>query len=393
MPGRVPGPYSPAMRWLILLTLFQLVTQVPAAPRALRFTDPGWALVGDKTAIAHENGRDILQTESGFGFRRDVSFEDGTIECDIRVTDRRSFVYVYFRAVADGEREEVYLRPHKSALPDAIQYAPVWQNKSAWQLYHGPGRTAAPIFRHGQWARLRIVLQGRQAAVFLDDMKTPVLLVPRLAREPQAGYVAFGGFLPADARGSGPIAQFANVTVQPGHVPFDFETALRVVAPARPTAVDPGIVRAWSISRAFAVPSDMNALPAASVTGEFSTVDADAGGLVPLHRHVKVPPTGATAAVARLRIQAAAAGIYAFDFGYSDIATVFLNGRPLFQGDQRYSFDTPRREGLIGFDQARLYLALQAGDNELAVLLTDSFGGWGLMGRFERMNGLTVTAR
>ena len=393
MPVLPASPYPASMLLFMLLTAVGFVTQTPAAPRALRFSDPAWQLVGDKTAIAHENGRDILQIETGFGFRRDISLEDGTIECDVQVTDRRSFVYVHFRSVSDGEREEIYVRPHKSGLPDAIQYAPVWQEKSAWQLYHGPGATAAPSFRHGQWARLRIVLQGRRAAVFLEDMQTPVLLVPRLVREPQAGSIAVGGFLPANVPGSGPIAQFANVTVQPGHVPFDFETALRPATTAKPIAVDPGIVRAWSISRAFAVPSDMNVLPPAAVTGEFSSVDADAGGLVPLHRHVKVPATGATAAVARVTIRAEAAGLYAFEMGYSDVATVFLNGRPLFQGDQRYSFDTPRREGLIGFDQARLYLALQTGDNELAVLLTDSFGGWGLMGRFVSVTGLTVTAR
>ena len=48
---------------------------------------------------------------------------------------------------------------------------------------------------------------------------------------------------------------------------------------------------------------------------------------------------------------------------------MFVNGRPLFYGDQSYRFDAPRREGLIGFDQARVYLPLDAGLNELAVLV------------------------
>jgi hypothetical protein len=67
-----------------------------------------------------------------------------------------------------------------------------------------------------------------------------------------------------------------------------------------------------------------------------------------------------------------------------------VNGRPLYRGDQSYSFDRPRREGVIGFDQARLYLPLQAGDNEVAVLLSDSFGGWGIMGRLVDAAGVTV---
>jgi hypothetical protein len=381
------------MLLLTLLIVFGLVPQVPAAPRSLPFADKGWDLVGATTAIVVEDGRDVLHAETGFAFRRDVLLEDGTIDCEVRVTDRRSFVYVYFRAAADGEREEIYLRPHKSGLPDAIQYAPVWQGKSAWQLYHGPGATAAPAFRHGEWARLRVVLQGRRAAVFLDDMTVPVLVIPRMARDPQAGYIALGGFLPAGTPGSGPIAQFANVSVQPGYVPFDFEPALRSLAMAKPAPADPGIVRTWSISGSFAVPSDAHVLPGPSVTGAFGRVDAEASGLVPLHRHIKVPATGATAAVAKVTVRATAAGLYAFDLGFSDMATVFVNGRPLFHGDQRYSFDAPRREGLIGYDQARLYLPLQAGDNELVVMLGDSFGGWGLMGRFVDATGLSVMAR
>ena len=98
--------------------------------------------------------------------------------------------------------------------------------------------------------------------------------------------------------------------------------------------------------------------------------------------------------MARIHVRAAEAGTYAFDLGFSDIATVFLNGRPLVRGNASYSFDAPRRDGVIGFDQARVYLPLAAGDNELSVLVSDTFGGWGVMGRFvDGASKLTVEAR
>jgi hypothetical protein len=114
-----------------------------ASERPLPFTGSGWELRGDRTRLVQAEGRDVLEVETGFAFRRDVRFQDGAIDFDVQLTRRRSFVYVYFRQVADGEREEFYLRPHKSSLPDAVQYAPVWQNSSTWQLHHGPGGTAA----------------------------------------------------------------------------------------------------------------------------------------------------------------------------------------------------------------------------------------------------------
>lgn len=47
----------------------------------------------------------------------------------------------------------------------------------------------------------------------------------------------------------------------------------------------------------------------------------------------------------------------------------------------------------MGFDQARVYLPLRAGDNTLAVVVADSFGGWALMGRIQDAPGMTITAR
>jgi hypothetical protein len=368
-----------------------------ATERPLPFSDRTWELQGERTTIAREGERDVLQVETGTGRRRDVRFEDGTIDFDVQLTSRRSFVYVEFRAVGDGECEEVYLRPHKSSLPDAVQYAPVWQGRSSWQLYHGPGGTAAISFEPGAWTHVRVIFEGRRAALFVKNMEKPALIVPHLARDPKPGYIGLRGFLPADVPGAGPIARFANLVVRPGPVAFDFKAALATAAaPAREAPAESvTLVRSWAVSQSF-VPenADVFALPAAAVTGEFRKIDAEPGGLLELHRHVPVPKNSrVTAGVARVRIHAAAAGTYAFDLGFSDIATVFLNGRPIFRGDASYSFDRPRREGLIGYDQARLYLPLASGNNDLSILVSDVFGGWGIMGRFLGAQGLTIEAR
>jgi hypothetical protein len=386
------------MPWPIASVLFSCaLTAQAATERPLPLSEKVWDLQGDRTTIVKEGGRDVLEVETGTARRRDVRLEDGTIDFDVQVTSRRSFVYVEFRADADGEYEEMYLRPHKSSLPDAVQYAPVWQGRSSWQLYHGPGATAAVSFEPGAWTHVRVILAGRRAALFVKNMEKPALVVPRLARDPKPGYIGLRGFLPADVPGTGPIARFSNVVIRPGPVAFDFEAALRpAAASSAKTSPEPDPpVRSWAVSQSF-VPAnaDVSELPAAAVTGEFRKIDAEPGGLLELHRHVPVPKNSrVTAGVARVRIRAATAGTYAFDLGFSDIATVFLNGRPVFRGDGTFTTDAPRREGLIGYDQARLYLPLAAGDNELSILVSDVFGGWGLMGRFPGARGLTLEAR
>lgn len=372
------------MRFLATALILSAATTAPQE-RPLPF-DKAWDLEGERTVITRDGDRQVLQVETGFAHRRDVSIEDGTIDFDVHLTKRRSFVYVYFRVAGDGEREEFYLRPHKSALPDAVQYAPVWQDRSAWQLHHGPGGTAAVRFDHDAWTHVRVVMRGRQAALFVGDMTTPALLVPRLAREPRAGSVSLGGFLPADVPGHGPIARFANVTVSTD-VRFDFTRATQPATPAAPgpPTMEPeaAVIRAWSVSRAFVpAPGGAAVLPGADATKAFTRFETEPDGLLELHRYVTTPPgSRVAAAVARVTLHADRAGSYALDLGFSDIATVFVNGTPVFRGDASYSFDRPRREGLIGFDQARLYLPLVAGDNDLSVVVSDSFGGWGIQGR------------
>jgi len=373
---------------LAVLSLLSLgLTASSTAQEALPISDGRWQLEGPSIATGRYDGRDVLNVENGVASRREVRLEDGVIELDVQLTRRRSFVYVIFRIQEDGEQEEVYLRPHKSGLPDALQYAPVFQGHSAWQLYHGPGKTAAVDFEPGAWTHVRLVLQGRRAALFLGDGIEPALVVDRLAREPRPGYVAVRGFVPKGTPGEGPIARFANVTVRPGPPGFEFPPRTSVLKP------DPGIVGAWAVSASFP-PREGATLPDASSLGPMRRVEAGPGGLLELHRYVKLPAGGReAAAVAGLRIRAASDVIRAFDLGFSDTATVFLNGRPLWSGDASYSFDAPRRDGLIGFDQARLYLPLVRGDNELRVLISDSFGGWGLMGRFDDPSGLEMEAR
>jgi hypothetical protein len=377
-------------RALLAAALILAAAVLDAAPRKLPFSDGGWELQGDKTAVETFDGRETLRIETGSALRRDVSLEDGTIDFDVQLTRRRSFVYVTFRMASEREHEEFYLRPHKSALPDSVQYSPVWQGASTWQLHHGPGATAAVGFEPGAWTHVRVVLQARHAAFFIGDLKEPALVVPHLEREPQAGYIALRAFLPQGTPGEGPIARFANVEIRPGEVAYDFSTL-----PAPATEPAPGVVRAWAVSEAW-VPAEKpwRELPGAERMGTLERLEVEPSGLLELQRYVKLPgKTRETEAVARVHVRAATAGRYAFDLGFSDRVTVFVNGQPLFTGDASYSFDAPRRDGLIGYDQARLYLPLVAGDNEIALVLAEYFGGWGLMGRFPETAGLEVEAR
>lgn len=360
----------------------------PTHAQAYPANAEGWTSTGQDVRVIHVDGRPAFSLRSGRVFRRDVRLLDGTIDVDVRLTRTRSFAYVQFRMESDNDHEEFYLRPHKSDLPDAAQYAPVFHGQSAWQLFHGPGGTASVLFEPGRWTRVRVVLAGRRAALFVGDTVRPVVVVPRLAREPQPGYIALRSFLPPGTEAREDPVVFANLIVRPGVIAYEFPT----VSDSGPPA---GSVMHWEISDAFPTITDgRGSLPPSFDATVWRTADAEPNGILMLGRYLRAP-TGARSwsAAVRLRLRSDREQTIPFDLGYSDAVTAFLNGRPLFSGDARYSFDNPRQEGVIGLWQSTVYLPLRAGANELVFIVSDAFGGWGVMGRLGRETGVTIETR
>jgi hypothetical protein len=70
---------------------------------------------------------------------------------------------------------------------------------------------------------------------------------------------------------------------------------------------------------------------------------------------------------------------------------VALNGTPVVYLNDSYSFNLPRRQGLIGLEQVSVYLPLARGDNELVLAIGDVFGGWAVMGQFPDQEGIEVS--
>ena len=350
--------------------------------RALPF-DQGWRLLEEDAVIETYDGRQTLLLGNGRAILDGADFGDGTIELDVQVSGLRSFASVELRLESPAEYEEFYLRPHKSTLPDALQYTPEFYGEANWQLFHGPGGTAAALLPAEKWIHLRIVLEGSRAAMFVGGVDEPQLVVHRLARTPRRGGIGLRGFVPRGSEATY-AGRFANVTLSP---------EVGYVFPPAPVAETPsGLLTRWSVSPAIDQPEDaVLAIPASLARGPWRTVEAEPNGVVILGRHVERPADSLTSTLlARLVLRAASDTAQRLDLGWSDAVTVFLNGAPVFHRDDSYSYDRPRREGLIGLDQGTFFLPLRRGDNEVILAITDVFAGWGVMGRLEPAPGVEL---
>lgn len=364
------------MSRVVLISFLGMCLGAPVAgagDEALSF-DAGWELPDKGAALESYLGHDALRVDTGRVFYRELALQDGSIEFDIALPGHRAFAYLQFRMATDEDHEEIYFRPHKSELPDALQYTPVFRRVSQWQLFHGPGGTAAVALPADQWIHVRVVMRGRQAAVYVGDVEEPQLVIPRLAHEPRAGYIALRGFLPRGTPTSH-AAYFANVVVN------DSEPTLELKTEPTP-ALKGGTLTRWELSPGFRVEEGrVVEVPDLTAT-DWIDATAEPRGFVMLDRWLSRPEgRGITATVARVKVQAEDAARRRFEFGFSDWVSVFLNGELLFTGAAPYSPDRPRRDGLLTPDDYSLLLPLQAGENELLLIVSDVFGGWGFHAR------------
>ncbi len=166
-------------------------SQTPQA-LSLPADSPRWDLQGEAKAVDYQ-GRKCLLLDGGAAVVKDFEMRDAVIDVDVATSAKRGFFGIQFRIVDDGANaEEVYLRQHKSGLPDAMQYTPVLNTGRNWQIYNGPGFTGAVDIPKDVWFHLRLEVTGAQAKLYVKDMDKdkPALVMNDLKSGVQKGQVA-----------------------------------------------------------------------------------------------------------------------------------------------------------------------------------------------------------
>ena len=140
---------------------------------------PRWDCEGE-AKVAEYQGRKALRLDGGAAIVKDFEMRDGVIDVDVATPAKRGFFGFDFRIDNDGSNdEELYLRPHQSGYPDAMQYTPVLNTGRNWQLYNGPGFTGAVDIPKNEWFHLRLEVTGAQAKLYVKDMDKPALVMDR----------------------------------------------------------------------------------------------------------------------------------------------------------------------------------------------------------------------
>lgn len=342
---------------------------------------PRWNLDG-QAKPAEYRGRKSLYLEGGEATLKDFELRDGVIDVDVATPAVRGFFGIEFR-IAGNNAEWVYLRQHKSGAPDAMQYTPVLNTGLNWQIYNGPGFTAAVDIPRDEWFHLRVEIAGAQAKFFVKDMEKPALVMDDLKTGNRGGQVGLAVLTGA--------TYFSN---------FEVKTNPDVAYERHLRPMPPGTLTKWAISPVYdTLQRNLERpLPPAEINSiKWQSVEAESPGFVVLYRYREAPHPRVTFAndfskrlepqpgmkmlYARTIINSDRAQLKKLELGYSDDVSVFLNGNILFRGRSAQNFRDPGFLGIMNPEDDTIYLPLKKGSNELILAVSELGGGWGFICR------------
>lgn len=344
---------------------------------------PRWELQ-DQAKPAEYLGRKCLLLDGGAATVKDFEMRDGVVDMDIATPAKRGFFGIQFRIVNDGATAEwVYLRQHKSGLPDAIQYTPVLNSGANWQIYNGPGFTGAVDIPRDEWFHVRLEVVGAQAKLFVKDMDKAALVMDDLKSGVKKGKVALYVLTGA--------TYFSN---------FEIRTTPDAAWERHLLPMPPNTLTKWSISPAYdgLVRNLERALtPSESRSIRWRDVEAEPPGFVVLYRYLEAPhlqvtfqgnfakrlepQPGMKVVYARTTIDSDRDQVKKLEIGYSDDVGVFLNGKILYRGRSAQGFRDPGFLGIVNPENDAVYLPLKSGHNELMLEVSELGGGWGFICR------------
>jgi hypothetical protein len=377
----------------------RLLSLVPALAASVAHaqTQAGSVWNLDYAKLAEPPQPNHIALVAGMATRPDLRLKDGVIEFDLAPPSER-FAGVAFRMHSSANYEIVYFRPSDDGSRwAAMQYQPVFDGETTWQLYHGAGYEGlVPASLGGKDLHVRILLSGSRADVLLGDDTVPALRVPRLL--PTTGDGEVGFWVAPGIHATPTPTVLHNLRVDRG--------ALPVLAPVSLASSDPTQLNEWLLSPRM--PNDSIVAPATLPefvthgSGNWIAAAAEPGGLINLNRQLgnaagaqKTHVFGGAGwgiAYARLRIVSDREQTRRLSFSYSDGIGVYVNGKRVFSGrndsDSRYVGFL----GIVGPEVDGIDLPLTRGMTDVVLAVTDKAFGWGFRAKLDSFEGIRVEA-
>ncbi len=354
----------------VSLAAFAASSEIALAQENRQFIDFGgvtWELQGEYAGLETHLDRPSLALRKARLWADEANFSDGVISYKVAYPEHRAFIGTAWRTQDRKHSEEMYFRAHLNNTPDSIQYTPVNNTLSAWQIY-SDGNAIAPVQQsYSDWNDVKIVVKGDQADIYFNS-ETPVLHIPDLKNDFESG-----GIVMRSSNRSDDTTYFSDLSIR-----ALTEVDQIIGTPKDPKPVPDGLIETWSVSSPF----DEAILEGPHLPGmsdlTWQDLSVETNGIANLGR-LYDPQDGVDTVFLRHTLISESPDMKVLTFGFSDRVKIYLNGDLLFAGNDGFRTRDYRFLGLIGFHD-QIGLPLNAGENELMIAVSETFGGWGFAG-------------
>lgn len=357
----------------IILICFSSLSMAQIIP----FENEQWEIESKGAIFDRIKGVDCLYLDRGAAVLKDVEFENGIIEFDMLVRNRRAFPGLIFRMTDPKNYESFYIRPFLSGKADANQYTPFFNGVAGWQLYHGSAYASPVEYTYDEWIHFKFVISGTQAEVYIGNTKEPSLFINELKHGLIKGRIGV-------SVSTNPV-HFANFSYQ------HLDSPPLKGKPSKTEEAQPNTIMNWEVSTTFPEAqlenkTDLGQLASAITT--WQKLNCEKSGLANLAK-IGMKEGKTNTVFAKVILSSDQKQIKKLDFGYSDRVRVYLNGQLLYSGQNEWRSRDYRYLGTVGFFDS-VYLNLKKGDNELIMAVSENFGGWGLKAKLTDFDGIEI---
>lgn len=188
----------------------------------------------------HTPTDDSIRVVRGIAHRPDLQMRDGVVDFELAPSTSR-FGGLAFRMASTADYEIIYFQPSDDRQRWAsVQYQPVYQGETTWQLYYRDGYRAIIPASIGGSLHVRLLVRGDRADVHIRGLDEPLLKIRELKRPAVSGGIGFWAAGPQAAQAATAATSFSGLKLD--------SRPPEPLSPAAPEQAPDTQLRQWHVS-------------------------------------------------------------------------------------------------------------------------------------------------
>lgn len=280
----------------------------------------------------------------------DFRFESFRLQATVALP-APGFIGLVFGARDSDNYELIYLSPGDNNGVGQIQYDPVMNGSTTWQIYNGLGYLSYASYKVGEWVKFTIDVQGNSAQIYIgDDFSIPRLIVSDCQHGAVAGKIGVWGY---------DLGYIRDLSIEE--------------IPSSPTTIDnrnkDEFVNEWLVSEPYFSHSRPDEL-------SWSQASTEENGTLNINRLYASAKDKSVQVKSTVTVSEETKSL--LSFGYSDALRLWINEEEVHQGI--WMWNPPDHDGRIRPDHITLPVTWRPGVNMIRAEITskETIFGWGM---------------